>query len=580
MYRKYIKRIADILISFIGIVVLAVPMLIFALIVKLDSKGPVLFWQKRVGLNKETFMMPKFRTMYTDTPANMPTHLLNDPAKWITRSGAIYRKLSIDELPQLWCIFIGKMSIIGPRPALWNQDDLIAERDKYGANGVRPGLTGWAQINGRDELEIPVKAALDGEYAQKLSFAFDLKCFFGTILKVISHDGVVEGGTGVTGGKKTVMVLSCHTHSLFWFRVDMMKEFIARGYDVVAVGQEPESEWADKFAAYGIKYRFLKAERNGTNPLKDLAVLRRIKKLIKEEKPDSLFCYQAKTVIYGCLAAHAEGVENIYPLIAGLGSVFIGTGFKTKLIRTVLITEYRLALRHAKAVMFQNPDDMGAFVSNKIVSEDKCRMINGSGVDTEKFIPGPLPAEAVFLCVSRLIRDKGVGEYLEAAREVKRRFPQTRFMLVGPFDTNPSAIEPEELQSYIDDGSVEYYGEQSDIRPFMSQCSVFVLPSYHEGTPKTVLEAMACGRAVITTDAPGCRETVTTGVNGVLVPIKDSVKLAKVMELFIRFPGQCTSLGLNGRKIAVEKYDVRKVNRSIMKIMNIENSEEKEYVTL
>ena len=202
MYQRTIKRLFDIVLSLVGLVVLAIPMLVFALIVKLDSPGPVLFWQKRVGIHKKTFMMPKFRTMYTDTPANMPTHLLSDPQKWITRSGAWFRKLSIDELPQILCIFTGKMSIIGPRPALWNQDDLIEERDKYGANDVRPGLTGWAQINGRDELEIPVKARLDGEYVQNISFLFDCRCFFGTIFKVLRHDGVVEGGTGTLQEEK------------------------------------------------------------------------------------------------------------------------------------------------------------------------------------------------------------------------------------------------------------------------------------------------------------------------------------------------------------------------------------------
>ena len=196
MYQRFIKRFIDIVLSLVGLIVLAIPMLVFALIVKLDSPGPVLFWQKRVGIHKKTFMMPKFRTMYTDTPANMPTHLLSDPQKWITRSGAWFRKLSIDELPQILCIFTGKMSIIGPRPALWNQDDLIEERDKYGANDVRPGLTGWAQINGRDELPIAVKARYDGEYVERISFLFDCRCFFGTIGKVLRHDGVVEGGTG------------------------------------------------------------------------------------------------------------------------------------------------------------------------------------------------------------------------------------------------------------------------------------------------------------------------------------------------------------------------------------------------
>ena len=196
MYRKFFKRLLDFVLSALALVILAIPMLIFALLIKLDSKGPVLFWQKRVGLHKETFMMPKFRSMYIDTPAEMPTHLLNDPQRWITPVGKVFRKLSIDELPQIWSILTGKMSIIGPRPALWNQFDLVAERDKYGANDVRPGLTGWAQINGRDELEIPVKAKLDGEYVAKMSFLFDCKCFFGTVISVLKHDGVVEGGTG------------------------------------------------------------------------------------------------------------------------------------------------------------------------------------------------------------------------------------------------------------------------------------------------------------------------------------------------------------------------------------------------
>lgn len=196
MYKKFFKRLIDFVLSAMALLILLVPMLIIAIIVKCDSKGPVLFWQKRVGVHKKTFMMPKFRSMYAETPANMPTHLLNDPDQWITRSGKILRKTSLDELPQIWSIFTGKMSIIGPRPALWNQEDLIAEREEYGANDVRPGLTGWAQINGRDELEIPLKAKLDGEYVEKMSFLFDCKCFFGTIISVLKHDGVVEGGTG------------------------------------------------------------------------------------------------------------------------------------------------------------------------------------------------------------------------------------------------------------------------------------------------------------------------------------------------------------------------------------------------
>ena len=196
MYKHFFKRFIDLFLSFFGIIFLALPMLIIAIAIKCDSKGPVFFKQKRVGIHKKFFPILKFRTMRTDTPHDAPTHELSDPKKWITKVGGFLRKTSLDELPQIFNIFVGQMSIIGPRPALWNQDDLVAERDKYGANDIKPGLTGWAQINGRDELEIPVKAKLDGEYVEKMSFGFDCKCFFGTITSVLKHDGVVEGGTG------------------------------------------------------------------------------------------------------------------------------------------------------------------------------------------------------------------------------------------------------------------------------------------------------------------------------------------------------------------------------------------------
>ena len=191
-----IKRLLDIVLSLIGLVLLSPLFLILVVAIKLDSKGPVLFKQKRVGIHKSHFNILKFRTMRIDTPKDTPTHMLKNPEQYITRVGKFLRKTSLDELPQIWNILIGHMSIIGPRPALWNQYDLIAERDKYGANDVRPGLTGWAQINGRDELPIEVKAKLDGEYVKRISFLFDLKCFFGTIVSVIKSDGVVEGGTG------------------------------------------------------------------------------------------------------------------------------------------------------------------------------------------------------------------------------------------------------------------------------------------------------------------------------------------------------------------------------------------------
>ncbi|MTH54504.1 sugar transferase [Bacillus mangrovi] len=201
MYMK-IKRLLDIILSLTGLILLSPFILIFVIAIKLESKGSVLFKQKRIGINKTHFNILKFRTMRIDTPKDTPTHLLENPEQYITRMGKFLRKTSLDELPQIWNIFVGQMSIIGPRPALWNQYDLIAERDKYGANDVPPGLTGWAQINGRDELPIEIKSKLDGEYVERISFWMDVKCFFGTVVSVLKSDGVVEGGTGTTTKKE------------------------------------------------------------------------------------------------------------------------------------------------------------------------------------------------------------------------------------------------------------------------------------------------------------------------------------------------------------------------------------------
>ena len=213
MYKRFVKRLFDILLSAIGIVVLAIPMLIVAIAIKIDDPGPVLFQQRRVGQKKNGeltyFMIWKFRSMKMSTPHDVPTHQLENPMQYITRIGGFIRRTSIDELPQIYQVFLGQLSVVGPRPALWSQDDLVAEREKYGANDVKPGITGWAQINGRDELEIPVKAKFDGEYAAALNagrfrgFTMDVKCLFGTAFSVLRSSGVVEGGTGAMKAKET-----------------------------------------------------------------------------------------------------------------------------------------------------------------------------------------------------------------------------------------------------------------------------------------------------------------------------------------------------------------------------------------
>ena len=367
-----------------------------------------------------------------------------------------------------------------------------------------------------------------------------------------------------------IAVLSSFTTSLFWFRVDMMQSFRKAGYEVLAVGDGPDEEWAERFADLGIRYWQIPVQRNGTNPVHDLTTFRALYRLLKEEKPDKIFAYQAKTVIYGGIAANLNGIREFYPLIAGVGSVFLGDSPKQKLIRSILVTEYKLGMRRAPKIFFQNRDDLKVFTDYKILPEHKAVMLHGSGVNVEKFTPTPLPERPGFLCISRLIRDKGVVEYLEAARKLHKSRPDARCVLVGPFDTNPSAIQPQELQGYIDDGSVIYVGEQKDVQPYLRECTCYVLPSYHEGTPKTVLEAMACGRPTITTDAPGCRETVTDGVNGYLVPVKDVDAIVRAMEKILDDPEKNAEMAQAARRIAEDVYDVHKINLKIRQTMRIE----------
>ncbi len=365
-----------------------------------------------------------------------------------------------------------------------------------------------------------------------------------------------------------ILVLSSHTPSLFWFRMDMMKSFVALGHEVVAVGNEPIEQWQSRFADTGISYRNISVQRTGTNFLRDLKTLKQLRRLIKDEKPDKIFSYQAKTVIYGGIAARLAKVEA-YPLIAGVGSVFLSKGLKASIVRTILKCEYRFALKKAQRVFFQNGDDVQTFVRNKLVKKEQVAMMNGSGVNLERFTVQPLPKSPCFLSISRLIRDKGVIEYLEAARFVKSKYPQARFLLVGPFDSNPSAITEDELRPYIENGTVEYFGEQADVVPYLAQCSVYVLPSYREGTPKTVLEAMACFKAIITTDAPGCRETVENGKNGYLVPVKDVASLADKMIELIENPERIREMAACGRQMVEEKFDVQKVNEQVIKVMQL-----------
>ena len=366
------------------------------------------------------------------------------------------------------------------------------------------------------------------------------------------------------------LLLSSHTPSLFWFRADLMKEMQNEGYEVYAAAQMPEADWAERFKEIGVTYKQIRVSRNGLNPIGDLTTLMDIRRLLKEIKPDKIFVFQAKTIAYGCMAAKSLGITEVYTLIAGLGSVYLGHGLKNKLVKTVMSVLYKQAFRKSRKIFFQNNDDKQTMLDEGLLTEDKIVMIHGSGVNVEKFVPVALPSLTTFLYIGRLIRDKGVGEYLEACKRIKAEYgDKVRCMLVGPYDSNPSALKPENLQPLVDDGIVEYFGEQRDVRPYIGQCSVYVLPSYHEGTPKTVLESMAMGRAIITTDAPGCRETVKNGDNGFLVKVKDVDEIVERMIYMIKHPDVVEEMGKKSRQTACEVFDVKKVNDVILRTMRM-----------
>ncbi|WP_241157100.1 glycosyltransferase family 4 protein [Adlercreutzia sp. ZJ304] len=352
----------------------------------------------------------------------------------------------------------------------------------------------------------------------------------------------------------------------------MIDEFVYRGCRVVVLGDEPEGVWREYFNAHKVSYRSYSISRNGLNPVADIKTKRNLFSILHQEQPDKVFTYQAKSNIYGCMAAHSAGIEDIYVMMGGLGSIFRSDGLKNMIIRIIVSAEYRAALKYAKRIFFQNEDDVATFEHLKIIpNREKAVMVHGSGVNLDRFQCKPMPAQPSFLFVGRLVKGKGVLDYLQAARLVKKAYPNVEFHIVGPFDSNPTALKLNDLQPYIDDKTVVFHGEQSDVRPFLEKCSCFVLPSYYgEGTPKAALEAMATGRPLIMADAVGCREVVRDGENGFLVSPKQPNEIASSMIKLIEAPEFAENTAKASRRMAEDIFNVCKVNDVICKIMEID----------
>ncbi len=367
-----------------------------------------------------------------------------------------------------------------------------------------------------------------------------------------------------------VVIIAGFARSLIHFRGDMIQEMTRLGHEVI--GMAPEEGLEPEMRALGAKYQQIPLARHGMNPLQDLYTLFFLAKKLRELKADVVITYAAKPIIYGNLAAILANVKNTYTMITGIAYAFIGQTWKQRLIAQFLIHLYRYVASYNKGLIFQNKDDLELFRKLNIVKDGyKTTVVNGSGVDIDQFVfAGDPPQPLSFLLIGRLVWAKGIGEFVEAARLLKKRYPQVRFRILGPMDSdNHNAITKECVRSWQEDQLIEYLGETNDVRPYLAEASVCVLPSYREGTPRSVLEAMAMGRPVITTDAPGCRETVVDGVNGYLVPVKDANRLALAMERFILNPELVPVMGAKSRQIAVEKYDVRKVTRSILQAMEM-----------
>lgn len=564
MYQKVIKRWLDIICCGGAMIFLWPVFLIIAVLIKLDSKGPVYFKQKRVGIHKTHFYIYKFRTMRTDTPKDMPTHLLKDPDAYITRMGKFLRKTSLDELPQILhnVLINGDMSIIGPRPALWNQYDLIEERDKYGANDVKPGISGWAQIHGRDELEIPVKAELDGYYAQHIGFLMDLRCLLGSVKSVLKSEGVVEGGTGAMEmaaakeKKGKIMILTNHSYMLYQFRKELIQEFMKK-YEVVLsmpyVGHE------DDFKKMGCKCIETPIDRRGINPVTDLKLIRAYRKMLKSEKPDMVVTFSIKPNIYGGLLC---GWMKI-PFCANVQG--LGTAFQKKGLAEFVTVLYKIAFHHVKKVFFENKANAKEFRKRKIIPAKKQVVLKGAGVNLDhyRYCTSREENQIKFLFVGRIMKEKGVDELFYAAKKLKKEYgDKIEVGLVGFFEDEYKK-QVEQLQ---EDGVVRFYGFQEDVRPFYENASCVVLPSYHEGMSNVLLEAASIGRALITSNIPGCREAVDEGINGYLCRVKSAKSLYQKMRKFVELTKEeRKEMGKNGRRKMQAQFDKKDVVRKTVK---------------
>ncbi len=372
---------------------------------------------------------------------------------------------------------------------------------------------------------------------------------------------------------RSIALITSDAGSLVNFRAPLMQEMVAAGLRVWALAPDFDAPMKSALQAIGVDAVEIHLERTGMRPLRDLADLVRLRGVLSRLSPDATLAYFVKPVIYGSLAARLAKVPRRFAVMAGLGFPFTFGGSETvriKALRRVVARMYAAGFGVCERVFFHNSDDLAYAADHGMITPAKAVVLNGTGVDLQHFAAAPVPAGPPrFLLIARLLKEKGVREFADAARSVRNVAPDARFDLVGPLDTNPGGLAREEVEAWVADGSLRWYGAVGDVRPYIAASTVYVLPSYREGKPRSTQEALALGRAVITTDAPGCRDTVEEGVNGFKVPVGDAEALAAAMLRFVRDPSLAAVMGAKGRRLAEDRFDVRLTNRTIMSTLGI-----------
>lgn len=367
---------------------------------------------------------------------------------------------------------------------------------------------------------------------------------------------------------KTIIIVGHDNQMTANFRGNLIREIISKGFKVIVIG--PNQSNTDILFEFGINAFYeIPMNRTGTSFLSDLKYTYRLYKIFKYLKPDYTLNITIKPVIYGAIAAKISGIKNINSLLTGIGYVFTSNSLKAQFIKKIIYLPYKIGLNCAKNVIFQNVDDLNEFKRLRLITKKKCHIVNGSGVDMNLFKFHPYPTQLSFFITSRILYSKGVLEFLQAARIVKKKYPNIRFALIGSNEKQADSIPNDVFFDYVNDGSIEYLGTTDNVFNLLKESSVYILPSYREGVPRSVLEAMSMSRPIITTNVPGCREAVIDGYNGFLVPKQDVLELVNKIEWFILNKHMIPIMGKNSFDLCEKKFEISKVNSQMLSIMNI-----------